>query len=169
MTEFIRKYKDIQIGRAKIRIYRREVSLLFLLLEATYKTKSDILFALLVIPILKHFFKFRSLLYRLGFKKLQASEIKQLADEVIAFNLGNFQTKQETQQQDWVSIQRAFYYLITQVIFYTGWSMEYVMGLDYVSIRIIYENIRFYRWNQATDTAGAWDLKKYRQILGIRG
>lgn len=170
MTEFLRKWKDIRVGRYEVRIFRKGVALVWQLLSIIEKQKQGILevfvFQRVLHDILKEFFEIRGwgkILFVI--RKMNQQEFQTLLDEILKFNLG--EVKKQKEEHSYIEIERNLYLIISQIIFYTGWELEYVLSLDFPTIRILYNNIRFFRWNTAMDVAGAWDLKTYKRVLEI--
>lgn len=172
MLEFLRKKKYIQIGKLRVEIYRRGVGFfytlifLFLKLKKSNPEKIDVYLKELI-NVSKMFFKVQNWMYRLGVRKLKISEFLTILSEIINFNFPQTKEKNErgiTEREFTESV----YYIISQVIFYTGWSLEYILEqMDFVSLYIVFMNIRFKRFNDAVDTAGAWDLNKFKKVMMI--
>lgn len=175
MLEFLRKEKHIQVGKLRVKIYRKGVGffypllLLFLKLRNENNLEKNVFYLTELSRLAKLFFHVENFFFRAGLRKLNPSEFLEILAAIVDFNLPG--TRKKREQGEVVSekeVSENFYFLVSQVIFYTGWELDYILeNIDYPTLYILFLNIRYKRLNNAMDAAGAWDLQKYRKALYI--
>lgn len=172
MMEFIKKVKEVEINGVSVVIRRREVPLFYLLLIYIHRMQKEPKNFEIVKSIVKEFYSIKvtglnSLLYKVGIKKFKDLEILEIVSEVIEFNTVKSKSFDRTSIPSENEINNRFYYMITQIMFYTSMSLEEILNLDYVTLHIIFNNLRFLRYNNAVDVAFSYDLKSFKRLLQI--
>ncbi len=170
MFEILVKHKFIEIDGHKFTIYRKSIGLLFLLLRSLVGIdlndfQKTNFYVKTIKKILKNFYKC-SFFTTLRLKRDNVLFVK-LLNEIISFNVPE---RKHIEEKGVITIDKLsnfFVFLVTQVIFYTGWTIEYILKQDFITLNLVLNNIRYLRFNNACDYAGGWDIEKYRRALGI--